>query len=246
MVSEFTHSGYAFKECGVMDEARAIHQGNILLTYLLDCTSQGKRAAIKIAFSNPDYPMLASSTIGDNYHFAYTVFEFILPQVVRAAITGGVSWKSTNDIYFDLLEKAKLAKSIHALMKLYEQMFFVFAESVANTNNIQNLSPVVQQCRSYIDGNIFEPLHVYKIASVLRISSSYLSHIHKEESGESISDYIKRKKMSEAKWLLKHTAFSISDIYVKLGYCSQSYFTNIFRRATGMTPRNYRASAQAK
>jgi YesN/AraC family two-component response regulator len=228
-----------------MDEAYAISQGNTLLTYLLDCTSQGKYSDIKMAFSNPNYPMLASHTIGDNYHFAHTVFEFILPQVVRAAINGGVSWKSTNDIYFDLLEKAKLADSIQVLMKLYEQMFLAFAESVASANNIEKLSPVVQQCRSYIDGNIFEPLYVYKIASALHISSSYLSHIYKKESGESISDYIKRKKISEAKWLLKHTAFSISDIYAKLSYCSQSYFTNIFHEETGMTPRNYRASAQA-
>ena len=223
-----------------MDEAHAKDQGNILLTYLLDCITQGKCDEIRVEFSDPEYPELARFTIGNNLLFAHTVFEFVLPQVVRAAISGGMSWASTNDIYFYYIEESRQAGSVCELMKLYDQMFLEFANNIANIKENLTFSPLVRRCRIYISEHIYEPLHVRDIADALHISTSYLSHIYTKETGESITDYIRRKKISEAKWLLKHTSLSVTYIYGKLSYCSQSYFTDIFRKETGMTPRLFR------
>ncbi len=225
-----------------MDESYAKERGNTLLTYLLDCVSLGKYADIQVEFSDPEYPELARWTIGDNLYFAHIVFEFILPQVVRAAIDGGMPWMSSNEIYFEYIKKSRQAGSVCELMKLYEQMFLEFAENIARLKENYKFSPVVRECRLYIDEHIYDPLYVSDIADALHISPSYLSRIYKKETEESISDYIRRKKISEAQWLLKHTSFSVTDIYGKLSYCSQSYFTDIFRRETGMTPRLFRCS----
>lgn len=226
-----------------MDEAYAKDKGNILLTYLLDCVTQGKCDDIQVEFSDPEYPDLARVTIGNSLSAAHAVFEFVLPQVVRAAINGGMSWMSSNRMYFAYMEKARLAGSVRELMELYDQMFVEFAKSIAQIKGNYKFSPLVRKCRFYINEHIYEPLSVYGIADALHISTSYLSHIHKKETGESISDYIRRKKISEAIWLLKHTSFSVTYIYGKLNYCSQSYFTDIFRKETGMTPRLFRSNS---
>jgi len=102
--------------------------------------------------------------------------------------------------------------------------------------------PVVEKCRLYIDEHIYEPLYVHEIANALHVSVSYLSHMYKKETGESISDYIRRRKMEEAKQLLRYTTFPVTCIYEMLSYCSQSYFSDIFRKETGMTPCLFRNS----
>jgi AraC-like DNA-binding protein len=223
-----------------MDQAYALSQGNILLSYLLSCVTQGKPSDIKSEFAKPEYPNLAQSYIGNDLSTANIVFGFVLPQGVRTAINGGMSWQAANTIYFKYLKRSQSIHSAHEMMELLNQMFLEFAEGVAHIRESYNYSPLVRRCRFYIDEHIYEALSVQRIASALDISIGHLSRTHKKETGESISGYIRRKKIAEAKWLLVHSSFSVTHIYSKLGYCSQSYFTDIFRKEAGMTPCSFR------
>jgi AraC-like DNA-binding protein len=229
-----------------VDKAYAMERGNTILTYLLECISQGKCAEIKGIFSGSEYPVLARLTIGNDVSMAQTVLVFILPQVMRASITGGISWRYCNEIYFKYIERVKQATSVFQLTELYKEMILEFAENVARIQEHRSFSPVVRKCCSYIDEHICEPLYVAQIADALHVSSSYLSRIYKKEVGISISDYIRQRKIREAKWLLEHTSLSVSSVFGKLSFCSQSYFTVIFRRETGMTPCVFRNSVNLR
>lgn len=223
-----------------MDKAKALNRGNVLLTYFLDCIAQGKPKNIKDALSEPDYPDLTQSVIGTDLSLARMASGFILPQAVRAAISGGMSWMTTKAMYLDYVEKSRQVESVHELTELHTTMLLKLAEGTARIKEEYECSPLVRKCSLYLDEHIYEPLTVRHIASVLGISPGYLSHIYKKEKGEALRDCIRRKKLSEAKWLLKHTSLPVAYICSKLSYCSQSYFTDVFRKACGMTPCQYR------
>ena len=85
---------------------------------------------------------------------------------------------------------------------------------------------------AYIRDHVYEKLTVNHIAQELHFSRSYLCHIYKLETGQTLSDRIRHEKISEAKFLLQYSSFSLTDIAHKLGFCSQSHFTYVFRKET--------------
>ena len=52
--------------------------------------------------------------------------------------------------------------------------------------------------------------------------------------------HLVKRRLERARELLERTDLSILQVAVEVGYCSQSHFTTVFRRATGLTPRRYR------
>lgn len=67
-----------------------------------------------------------------------------------------------------------------------------------------------------------------------------LSLRFRDEMGISIRDYLNRERINEAKYLLRHTSYPLSQIAAYLNYSSQSYFTRLFQKQCGMTPSQYR------
>ncbi|MCL2528973.1 MAG: AraC family transcriptional regulator [Coriobacteriia bacterium] len=226
-------------EAYTLDQS-ALKKGAELLTHLLNCVTQGKVDDIEERFSKPDYSELAELTIGNDLILARATLEFILPQLVRAAINGGLSWSISNDIYFSYKKELVRAVSVQRVLELHDQIFMEFAKKTAQLREDYGFSPLVRKCRVYVSEHIYAPITVCEIAQAHSVSPSYLSRTYKKETSESISDYIRRKKITEAQWLLTHTSLTLTQVYIKLGYCSQSYFTEVFRKETGMTPRFYR------
>lgn len=78
------------------------------------------------------------------------------------------------------------------------------------------------------------------LAHLTNLNVSYLCKLFKQETGQTIKDYVTAAKMDTAQNLLKYSDLSCSEIATSLGYCSQSAFTYAFRQFTGTTPAKYR------
>ncbi len=98
----------------------------------------------------------------------------------------------------------------------------------------------ISEALDYIYFNIKNRLSIEEVASALNISESYLSRLFKKEVGISLSDYVREEKVKRAMNLLRHSEFSLIEIAEYLGFCSQSHFTQIFKKTVGMTPKAYR------
>lgn len=157
----------------------------------------------------------------------------------RAAITGGLHPEiaySLGDRYIQDLEELQDLKDIHFFT---ENILYEFADKVAKTNR-ENYSRPIFQCRNYIYKHIYEPLTLQSIAEHLSISPKYLSNLFKKEVGIPISEYIQQMKIEEAKKLMTFAEHSLSDIHALLNFTDQSYFTKVFKKYTGITPKQFR------
>ncbi|MFC4402498.1 helix-turn-helix domain-containing protein [Gracilibacillus xinjiangensis] len=88
--------------------------------------------------------------------------------------------------------------------------------------------------------HLYEEITVSKLAKETILHPNYLSKLFKKEVGSSISEYIQKQKVEEAKKLLAHSDYSLSDIYTWLNFHDQSHFTRVFKKYVGVTPRKYR------
>ena len=101
-------------------------------------------------------------------------------------------------------------------------------------------SPIISEVKSYIDNHFTESLQLKDIAGAHYISRFYLSHIFKEETGDSLFAYINKVRISKSKMLLLDSAVNLVDVAGLCGFDDQSYFTKVFKKATGISPKKYR------
>jgi AraC-like DNA-binding protein len=80
-------------------------------------------------------------------------------------------------------------------------------------------------------------------AASLNVHVNYLNRAVKSVTGKSTSNHISERITSEARAILQHTDWNISDIAYALGFEYPSYFNNFFKKITGTNPTNFRAQA---
>lgn len=95
------------------------------------------------------------------------------------------------------------------------------------------------QVKAYIIENLKEELRVEKIAKNFYLSADYLNKLFKKETGMSIGDFILEERMFLAKELILAGKMSISRVSYECGYDNYSYFTKVFKKKYGVTPREY-------
>jgi len=77
------------------------------------------------------------------------------------------------------------------------------------------------------------------IAARYRMHPGYLSRLFKQEMGETLSEYLLRTKMERAADLLKQGQYKVGEIAAMVGYSAPSYFSIMFKKHTGYSPREY-------
>ena len=103
---------------------------------------------------------------------------------------------------------------------------------------------LVAQTMSYINENYASELTLEEIADRIGISPSYLSRIFSQGRGQSVSSYITERRIEMAKHLICTTSLKHYEIAERCGLNSSAYFTSVFKKATGMTPNQYRNSVK--
>ena len=119
-------------------------------------------------------------------------------------------------------------------------MLIDFAKRVNQLHEGAPASKLVSDVSNYINRHMSETITVEAIAKEFFLSRSYLSKLFKAESNMSLSDFILTKKTDEAKYLLRYTNKSLTDISLSLGFSSPGHFSRVFKKYASITPYKYR------
>lgn len=98
----------------------------------------------------------------------------------------------------------------------------------------------IKKVEQYILEHISEDMTVAELAEYIYISTNHLTRLFKKETGKTPIDYITAVRMSMAKELLEKGEMRVSDIALKTGYDNYSYFSKVFKKYYGESPRAYR------
>lgn len=105
---------------------------------------------------------------------------------------------------------------------------------------------LMEEIRAYVDDNYAEPITLTSISERFHVSAPYLSRSFKKQTGQNLVSYVAACRMQAAKGLLAEGRSSIAEIAFQVGYEDYSYFSNIFRRQCGMSPREYQKMNRQK
>ncbi len=158
----------------------------------------------------------------------------------RAAIEGGLPAEealSLSDRYIQHSEKFEHPEQI---LNLQYHMIMDYATLVAQLAVGGEYNYFLRTITSYIREHLDERLTVDQIAEAMHMNRSYLSTKFKKETDRSLSSYVIDTKLKKSMEYLRNTDKPIIEIVNLLGFSSQGYFQNVFKRHIGITPGQYR------
>lgn len=147
-------------------------------------------------------------------------------------------------IEYKLQELASYYNSDDVFKKLH--LNAMFAEILADCYQFQfsklytTFDMRVEEIMSYLRLHRDEPFHSSGVEEHMRLNYKYLEEIFKKKTGMTIQQYHTDLRMQEAARLLRSTLHSVSEISSMVGYQDPLYFSNVFKKATGYSPRAYR------
>ena len=106
---------------------------------------------------------------------------------------------------------------------------------------------ITKECRfveQYIDEHFMEDITLQTLSDLTYLNKYYLVHSFTKHFGCSPISYLNDKRIEESKNLLETTNHSIAAIASMIGFSSQSYFSQSFKKNTFMTPNEYRRASR--
>lgn len=99
---------------------------------------------------------------------------------------------------------------------------------------------VAHEAARYVKENFSREISLDTVARALYVNQTYLSFRFRQDMGMTFREYLNSVRIKEAERLLCNTDLTLLTITYACGYQDQSYFTKVFKRYTGMTPRQCR------
>ncbi len=157
----------------------------------------------------------------------------------RAAIEGGATSDSVLKINNQFLMSIQNIDTLDDLCYKLQETIDVFTECMFNYIPSKS-NEIIKKAIRYISRNFSRSLTLDEVASHVHLNPAYFSTLFKQSTGSSFKEYLNMVRIEESKRLLSNTDYSIIDISLATGFEDQSYFSKVFKKYTGLTPKQYR------
>lgn len=160
----------------------------------------------------------------------------------KAAEQGGVHPLYIDGVSSDFAKRIERIKSVDEGISMHHEMIDKYCNLVKK-HSMKMYSPLVQKVIALVDFDLTADLSLSHQAKRLNVNPSYLSTLFKKETKVTLTEYVTKKRIEQAAFLLASTNLQIQTIAQNCGIYDVNYFTKTFKKHTGKTPKEYRESA---
>lgn len=157
----------------------------------------------------------------------------------RAVIEGGASTDTVLKLNNQFLKNFQKVDSMDSLCLRLQETVETFTDSMFSGITSTG-GQTIKKAIKYITQHYAENLTLEQVAGEVHLNPSYFSTYFKQTAGISFKEYLNMVRVEESKRLLSSTDYSVIDIAVSTGFENQSYFSKVFKKYTGLTPRQFR------
>ncbi len=224
---------------GECNQPQETHNTLVLEEYLMDIVRRGDTAALKSWLSSA--PAVHGGTIaGDQLRQMRNLFIVTATLVSRAAIRGGMKENDAFALSDGYIQRAELLTSSAKIMNLQYNMLLEYTEQVEKLHCERYHSKLAAEAANYVRRHLSDAITVKDMAAEFYMSRPYLSARFRQETGETLTDFILSEKTEEAKRLLRYSDKTIATVGAYLGFSSTAHFSRVFKKYAGLTPSGYR------
>jgi two-component system response regulator YesN len=144
-------------------------------------------------------------------------------------------------LFSEVYSKREASELRDAILAFFLQLTDYFAQKQTQKN-----SRTIQKIKDIISQKYMKNITVARLSGEVYLSPNYISLIFKQETGESVTEYVTKVRMEAAKELLKAPDLKILEVSEMVGYENSTYFSTVFKKYTGMHPQKYRTLFQTR
>ena len=163
----------------------------------------------------------------------------------KAVEEGGVHPMHIDRISSQMAHRIEASRTAQECRQLFSTMVHKYCLLVKN-HSMKSYPQLVQHVVLRIESDLTADLSLKAHAEAMNVNASYLSTLFKKETGQTLTDYVSRKRMDHAIFLLNSTDMQVQTIAQYCGMPDVNYFTKTFKRIVGKTPKAYRMDAKAE
>lgn len=161
----------------------------------------------------------------------------------KAAEQGGVHPIHIDSFSNSNIKQIEMLTSIEECRHFQRKMVRGYCQMVKKYN-LQDYSLPIRRVLTFISTDLTADLSLKALAEQLNVNSSYLSGLFKKEMGMPLTEYVNTARITQAQILLYTTDLPIKNIALQCGISDMYYFSRMFKRITGVTPKVYREMNQ--
>jgi len=188
-----------------------------------------------------DYLSSFESTSITSIMFLYYIFMDVLLSSSKVVEELGGDAKTVLSEFSDIagqLDVDSGITNIKALLTSVLERVIGFRDEATGSK----YNEIIVKAQEYIKENFADKdISLHSVAREVNISPNHFSTIFSQETGETFISYITRVRLEQAKVLLKTTQMRTSDVGYEVGYNDTHYFSYVFKKNTGMTPKDFRS-----
>lgn len=168
-----------------------------------------------------------------NHLLQQTLDAFMREQTREDLVAG---WLHRADRIFGI-ETRPMPKAFDSLQEMVQVYPVACEEMLPDT---EQFSEGVADTICYLKEHYREEISLSDAANAVHLTTTYLSYVFHKETGITFSEYLQSCRINRAKDLLEHTEERVREIGALIGYRDNRHFSKVFKKATGMTPQEYR------
>ncbi len=144
------------------------------------------------------------------------------------------------ELYHRFLDDQESDRLTPTTASLLVQLMLCEVATSARANPTSASAVLAARAEAHILERLQEPLSASDVANALDMNPDYLTRAFKIARGQTITEFIHRARLREARAMLRDSAVSVKQIARRLGYGEATYLRRLFRRYEGMSPNAYR------
>jgi AraC-like DNA-binding protein len=139
---------------------------------------------------------------------------------------------------FEEIHRILLRPSDHMTVRLQTGILRVLLSLIdsASTPSLPSTSTSINRAIRYIEDHLDRPLSLPEIADAAALSESWFKALFRREVGMSPGEYVVRRKIRQARQMLRSGQHSVRDVAAAMGFSSSQYFATAYRRVMGASP----------
>lgn len=210
---------------------------------LLDAVAQGNSEVLERLLLNIGENSVIEQRLSDPVRNIKNYCIIFNTSLKKAAQAGGVHPVDLNEISGTFARRIELTAGTEEANRLMKEMARVYCEAVRRYA-LDGYSEMIQQAVMFIRHNLSANLTLNTVAAAVGKNASYLSARFRAETGMTITEYILRQRMRLALFLLSSTDLQVQTVAQYCGILDMNYFSKIFKKAMGQSPREYRRTVE--
>lgn len=164
----------------------------------------------------------------------YLINLLLLPARVTQDMNIGI-YSSWDSLLRQFLSCENMEEKEKMLYELYNDFYIKIKECQKPHDNSS-----IQKVVSIIDEKYTEQISVQSLSDMVNLTPAYLCVLFKQQMRMTVNEYITKVRMDKAKELLSQTPLHLYEVCYQVGYLSPAYFSRLFKKTTGQTPKEWR------